>query len=83
MQESTNEEIIVGFSTDVTSTEAEKTIANFGLSVKDKIGSRNTYLVKVPVGCEQKWIDDFKKLTTVRFAERNGIVYLPKPWQPK
>lgn len=83
MREYTDGEIIVGFSADIPSTEAEKAIVNFGFSAKNKMGSRNTYRVEVPVGSEQRWIDDFKKLTSVRFAERNGIIRLPKPWEPQ
>ena len=76
-------EIIVAFRDDVSSAEAEREIADFGLSVKKKIGSTNIYLVEVSVGSEQKWIEDFKKLASVRFAERNGIVILPRPWEPQ
>lgn len=83
MAKYTDGEITVGFHSDIALTEVEKTITDFGLSVKDKIGLINTYLVEVPVGSEQRWIENFKKLTWVMFAERNDIVSLPKTREPQ
>lgn len=77
----TSGEIIVAFRKDLTSAEAEKVITDFGLSVKDNVAMY--YLVEVPAGSEEKWVEEFKKLPVVRIAERNGIVSLPHPWGPQ
>ena len=74
-------EIVVKFRDGTTPAEAETAIAAFGLLVKNWF--KNVYLVEVPVGSEEKWTKKFKKLASVKFAQRNGIMSLPKPWRPQ
>jgi hypothetical protein len=38
----------------------------------------NTYLVEVPVGSTEEWIEKFKKLALVKFSEPRWVVSLPK-----
>jgi hypothetical protein len=64
-------EIIVSFYHYASLKEADMIINDLGLSVKSVIDSRMMYLVAVPVGSEQKWVEDFKKLTFVKFAQCN------------
>ena len=72
----TSREIIVVFCNDITPAQAEKVIADLGLSVKDTVGSGNIYLIAVPAGSEQEWVKNLKKLPSVRFVERNATIAL-------
>lgn len=66
-------EIMVGFDDSTPPKEADMTIKDLGLTVKSVISSRSMYLIAVPVGSEQKWVEDFKKLPCVTLAQCNGI----------
>jgi hypothetical protein len=66
-------EIIVRFDDNVSSKEADMIIKDFGLSVKNTVGLRNLYLIAVPVGSEEKCVEEFKKLTSVSLAQCNGL----------
>ncbi|MDE1970206.1 MAG: helix-turn-helix transcriptional regulator [Patescibacteria group bacterium] len=55
----------------------------FDRAQMSNIDSRSTYLVEVPGGSEKKWIETFNALASVKFAERNTLIDLPKPWEPR
>jgi hypothetical protein len=74
-------QMIVGFYTNVTQLQANALVESYGLTWKPNYGPRYTGdrlwgVVKVPFCEEQKWIDIFKKESTVRYAEFDYIVHL-------
>jgi len=76
-KKSVDGEIIVKFKEHIASDDAERVLKDFGLLVKEKI-PRNRFLIGVPSGSESEWIENLKKLESVEFAQRNGLVSLQK-----
>lgn len=73
-------EIIVGFNPGVATGEAETILTNQNLSFKSQYASQEyiqqfglVYLVKVPVGQEQMYVDQFSQNSKIKYATLNGF----------
>jgi len=67
--------IIVGFKNEVPRNKAEEIISGFGLTILNVRERFNQFLVKVPNTSEDEWVQKFKALQEVSFAEREHLLH--------